>query len=165
MLPVENVIAVILEQFTEAYEGPTQGRTWFSDNQPDAGFFRTLATLTAAEASEPLVPGGTTIAAHVEHLRWSLALANAVVRGGPLQPKWQESWSVRAVDPPAWERLQADLRQEFETLRAAIAAFAEGFRPEWLAGIMALVPHAAYHLGAIRQMIRTIRARGAQATP
>jgi hypothetical protein len=164
VIPIEHVISILLEYLGEAYEGPSKGYTWFLDNQPDAGLFSSLAGLTADQASRPAVPGGTTIAAHVEHLRWSLATANDILRGGIFQPKWKESWTVQAVDPSAWEHLQADLRQEYNTLRAGIVAQAASFKPEWLIGTMAMAPHAAYHLGAMRQMIRMVLSGGSQST-
>lgn len=156
-IPVEQVMAIVLVQFTEAYAGPPQAHSWFIDNGPDAGLFRTVAALTAAQASRSIVDGGTTVAAHVEHLRWSLALFNAIVRGEQPEIRWTESWTVRTVDQEAWEHLQAELRREYETLRTSFAAHAVALKPEWLPPTMAVVPHAAYHLGAIRQMIQVIK--------
>lgn len=156
-LATERVIAVLLDLFAEAYKGPSGPHSWFLDNRPDVGLFATLAGLTAEIASRPVGTSGLTIAAHAEHLRWSLALANAIVRGEMPQFKWQESWSVRVVDAAAWEKLQSDLRQDYETLHQRIGASVDMFKPEWLQGVMALVPHAAYHLGAIRQMAGSLR--------
>lgn len=152
-LPVEQVLGVVLELFSEAYEGASKPYTWFVDNRPDAGLFGTLAGISAAKASQAPVPGGSAIAAHTEHLRWSLALANEYRRGGTPTGSWKESWSVREVDEAAWVRLQADLRQEYEALRAGMPADVDWSQPEVLTGVMALAPHVAYHLGAIRQMI------------
>lgn len=156
-LPTEHVIGVLLELFSEAYDGPSKPYSWFTESRPGSGLFGTVAGLSATEASTPVRPGGTTIAAHLEHLRWSLALANAYVRGEEPKPNWKESWLVHEVDQAAWDRLQADLRQEYDTLTRGIAAATDWFDPMFLTGTMALVPHAAYHLGAIRQMIGSVR--------
>ena len=150
---MDPFVQVILDLFAEAYEGPGGPYSWFTDHGPESGLFGSLEGLSAARASMPAVPGGTTIAAHAEHLRWSLALANEYARGGQPKPSWKESWSVREVDQPAWVRLQADLRQEYDTLRQALAAQRDWHDPQFLTGVVALVPHAAYHLGAIRQMM------------
>lgn len=141
----------------EAYEGPaSEAPPWFSDHKPDAGIFAALDRLSAPLASTPVVPGGLTVAAHAEHLRWSLALANAFFRGGNPQPNWAESWSVREVSPGAWDELRAALRAEFESARAFITPAGPWDHPLFLTGTMALLPHAAYHLGMIRQMVKTL---------
>jgi hypothetical protein len=141
----------LLELFSEAYTGPNHAYTWFIDNAPGSGLFGTLGALSAEEASRP-GPSGATIAAHAEHLRWSLALANAFARGEEPKVDWKESWTVRTVDAEAWESLRSELRQEYETLHAALSKQADFSDRQLLTGIMALVPHAAYHLGAIRQL-------------
>lgn len=97
-------------------------------------------------------PSGTTVAAHTQHLRWSLAHANAFARGETPTGSWPESWSLREVDAGAWDELRAALRREYDTLLGAIKQQEDFSDPQTLTGIMALVPHAAYHLGAIRQM-------------
>ena len=147
-----------LELFTEAYAGPADhSSTWFTNNEPDAALFGTLRHLSAEEASTPPAPGVSTVAAHTEHLRWSLALANAYVRGEMPQADWEESWAVQSVDPQVWDRLRAELRQEYETLRRAIEAREDWSHPQLVTGALAQVPHAAYHLGAIRQLARLVK--------
>ena len=141
----------LLELFSEAYTGPNHAYTWFIDNAPGSGLFGTLDALNAEEASHA-GPSGRTIAAHAEHLRWSLALANAFARNEEPQLDWKESWTVKWVDADAWERLKNDLRGEYETLYAALERQEDFSDRQLLTGIMALVPHAAYHLGAIRQL-------------
>jgi hypothetical protein len=132
----------VLELFLEAYLGKTKAYTWFTG---------TLDGVSAEAASRSL--GGASVAAHAEHLRWSLALANAFARGEEPQADWSESWSVDRVDTEAWERLRAELRREFETLSAALETLAlDTLDAPTLTGILALAPHAAYHLGAVRQM-------------
>ena len=152
-----NCISALL---TEAYAGPPDpSSTWFVDNEPDSGILGIIDGVSAAEASRP-VDGkgnpGSTIAANVEHLRWSLALSNAELRGEPFQGKWKESWRLLNADLAEWDQLRAELRAEFETLRNAILSQTE-FSDEHLTGVLALLPHAAYHLGTIRQMIERVR--------
>lgn len=142
----------LLELFSEAYTGPNHAYTWFIGNDPDSGLFGTLAPLSAEKASRE-GPSGATIAAHTEHLRWSLALANAFARGEIPTGKWAESWSVREVDAEAWDDLRAALRREYDTLLEAMKQQEDFSDPQLLRGMLALIPHAAYHLGAIRQMM------------
>ncbi len=142
----------LLELLSEAYTGPNHAYTWFIGNEPGSGLFGTLDGLSAEDASRAR-SHNSTVAAHTEHLRWSLAHANAFARGETPPGSWPESWSVREVDAGAWDDLRAALRREFETLLEAIKQKEDFSDSQMLTGIMALVPHAAYHLGAIRQMV------------
>jgi len=159
-LPVSTLTDSISVLLTEAYAGPPDPRsTWFIDNAPDSGILGVLADVTAEEASTPaggVDEPGATIAAHAEHLRWSLANTNATLRGEPWNPNWGESWRTRSADPAGWDRLRADLRSEFETLVATIGRQTD-LPGEYLTGVLALIPHAAYHLGVIRQMVERVR--------
>ncbi len=157
-----SVIKDVASEFMEeVYDGPKHDYTWFIGNDPDSGLLGTIGNLSAAEASVPLVKGGTTIAAHVEHLRWSLEKSNQYMRGDKPKMVWAESWCVREVDAEAWARLIEQLRGEY-------AAVAESMRKsgwqsaEQVKEVLALIPHAAYHLGAIRQMALAAKARRVQ---
>lgn len=151
-IPNETFRKVLLELFSEAYDGPSKPYTWFIDNAPKSGLLGTLEDVTSKEASRTFTENGSTIAAHTEHLRWSLALANAYTRGENPQPKWSESWLVKEVDDGSWQKLKADLRSEFETLRNTMQQQQDFSDEQMLTGVVALIPHAAYHLGSIRQM-------------
>lgn len=150
----------IVELLTEAYAGPPDPRTtWFIDNEPDAGILGLLATVSAAEASKSVHPNGdsgSTIAAHAEHLRWSLANANGALRGQAYQSNWNESWQLLDADEEQWNQLRQAIRAEFESISEAIKRQEELPGP-YLNGLLALIPHAAYHLGTIRQMIERVR--------
>lgn len=154
-IPIDVFRTVLLELFSEAYTGPNHAYTWFIDNKPDAGLLGTFSGLSAEAASRPS-PTGSTIAAHAEHLRWSLALANAFARGENPTPNWPESWTVKAVDDAAWDELQAELKREYETLFAAMERQEDFSDPQLLTGILALMPHAAYHLGSVRQLVNAL---------
>lgn len=153
------VIQAITTLFSEAYAGPADPRsTWFIDNEPDSGILGIIADVSAAEASwssnknDP----GTTIAGHVEHLRWSLANANRALEGNPYQGNWKESWNTVDIDEVNWKQLRAELRSEFEKLTGNLRKQKE-LDSDYLTGVMALIPHAAYHLGTIRQLIERAR--------
>lgn len=156
----QAVIQSIVDLFIEAYAGPPNpSSTWFIDNEPDCGILGILDSISAAEASSSVDgsgDAGSTIAANAEHLRWSLANANGALRGAPYQGNWKESWNLLDADETAWERLRDSLRAEFETLRDAIGK-QESLQGDYLTGVLALIPHAAYHLGTIRQMIERVR--------
>lgn len=154
-----SVIQSIATLFSEAYAGPANpSSTWFIDNEPNSGILGLIAGVSASEASwstnrnQP----GTTIAAHVEHLRWSLANANGALQGKPYQGNWSESWNTLDADDEKWRRLRSDLRKEFELLLENIRK-QNDLTGDYLTGVMALIPHAAYHLGTIRQQIERAR--------
>jgi len=48
------------------------------------------------------------------------------------------------------------LRQQYETLRGSLPAMPEKLEPIVLNGVLATFAHAAYHLGAMRQMVKVL---------
>lgn len=162
-IDIHTVRQSIADLLTEAYAGPPNPSvSWFIDNEPDSGILGLLRSVSAAEASHSVhgseQEAGSTIAANVEHLRWSLATANAVLRGEGYKGSWNESWNVQNADETQWQALRQALRNEFETLHAAILQ-QEDMQGDYLTGVLALLPHAAYHLGTIRQMVERVRER------
>jgi hypothetical protein len=160
-METKEVIQSIITLFTEAYAGPPDPKaTWFIDNEPDSGILGLIKGVSASEASwsskddDP----GTTIAAHVEHLRWSLANANEALEGKSYQGNWSESWNTLHADEEKWEALKREIKTEFERLRHNLQSQTE-LTGDYLTGVMALLPHAAYHLGTIRQLIERARER------
>ena len=160
-LPVVTLTQSIVELLTEAYVGPPDANspTWFNDNDPNAGIFGQIRNVTAAEASasaDKTGNPGTTVASHVEHLRWSLANASGAMRGEPYQSNWKASWLVTSVNEPGWDDLRQQLRNEFDTICNLIQQQGQLEGP-FLNGLLALVPHAAYHLATIRQILERVR--------
>ena len=156
-LPRDVVMKSIRIVLQEAYEGPQDPRgTWFVETTPDSGLFGTLASVSADEASRPPATGRSTIAAHAGHLRFSLEVSRRFVGGdrGPFD--WKQSWAISQVDDAAWGELRSGLRQEYDAFRAALdeAGELDGLV---LSAIVGGLAHAAYHLGAIRQMILELR--------
>jgi hypothetical protein len=159
-LSCEMVMKAIGDILTEAYEGPPDpSGTWFVNNRADAGFFPTLDALPADEASRSPADGRSTVAAHAGHMRFSLEVSRRWVTGdrGPFD--WHQSWAVSTVDEAAWAELRAGLRQEYAAFRAALDDVAE-FDQSGFTGLMGGVAHAAYHLGAVKQMVLELRGAG-----
>jgi len=159
-MDTQTVIQSIITLFSEAYAGPPDPKsTWFIDNEPDSGILGLIRGMSAAEASWSTKDGkpGTSVAAHVEHLRWSLANANRALEGQPYNGSWKESWNTLAADEAAWDRLRNELKREYQTLVEHLQKQTD-LPGDYLTGVMALLPHAAYHLGTIRQQIERFRA-------
>lgn len=160
MVTTSVFINSFVDLLTEAYDGPPDpSSTWFIDNETDSGILGILAGVSAEEASKSIHETGergSTIAANAEHLRWSLANFNAAMRGEPYSTKWSESWDLLHADQAGWDRLRKALRAEFEALREGMKKQAE-IPEEYFIAVLAILPHAAYHLGTIRQMVERVR--------
>jgi hypothetical protein len=154
---METVLKPFLEILREIYIGKIAEHTWVIDPQPGEGFTAAIHQLSAAQASTPIVPGGTTIAAHTEHLRWSLYFALEFFEGRTPSSKWEESWRIREVDQQQWEKLQQDLREAYDKVNNAVASVKDWSNDFLVQGTLALLPHAAYHLGAVKQLITFVR--------
>ncbi|NTW44408.1 MAG: hypothetical protein HGB14_08250 [Anaerolineaceae bacterium] len=160
-IPVSELTQSIIDLLMEAYQGPPDANTptWFNDNDPNGGVFGLISPLSAQEASTSADASGnpgTTVASHVEHLRWSLANANGALRGDPYQSNWTESWKMISVDSAEWNLLRLTLQTEVKTICNAIQK-QENLEGPFLNGLLALVPHAAYHLATIRQIIERVK--------
>jgi hypothetical protein len=151
-----------LALYDEAYlEAPNPEGTWFTDNEPKCGFIGTIEALGADEASRLASEGEPlTVASHVEHLRFSLNLANRAARGeNPYKDaKWARSWDVRTVTEAEWKTLVAELRREYEDFRSALASGWAWNDEKSLTGTLGLIAHGAWHLGAIRQALGLVKA-------
>jgi hypothetical protein len=67
---------------------------------------------------------------------------------------WSESWRVKTVGEDEWDALKENVRKEYQ---ATIEFFQkiENWDEDAISGAMSIVAHTAYHLGAIRQIIKT----------
>jgi hypothetical protein len=145
-----------LELLDELVIGKTEEFTWVIDREPGHGIIRTIEQLSAEDASFPITEGGTTIASHTEHVRWSLQLALAFLKGEKPVPNWNESWRIKTVNDSQWKKLQKDLNDVYTAIRAAIEKYDNWSDPRMEKGTLAMLPHMSYHLGAIRQMVRVL---------
>jgi hypothetical protein len=50
-MDVHEIVGLILDVLGEAFEGPKERWSYFTDNRSDAGLFGTLGRLAAADAS------------------------------------------------------------------------------------------------------------------
>lgn len=143
--------------FAELVDGvPTQPA--YMLNPGDIGLLRSLDRLSAAEVSV-VPPGGASVAAHVDHVRFGLTLMNRWAAGekDPFTgADWAAAWRRTSVTDAEWTRLRAELREEAHRWLGALGTPREADAIA-LAGMVASVAHTAYHLGAIRQIARAAR--------
>ena len=143
--------------FSELVDGAPEGGAYML-NRGDPGLLASLDRLSASAASTAS-PGGSTVAAHTDHLRYGLSLLNRWAAGEPnpwADADWSASWQRMAVSTDDWARLRAELRDEAHRWHEALRTPREVGEME-LNGMIGSVAHLAYHLGAIRQIDRTAR--------
>ena len=137
--------------FSELMHG-VSGQGGFMLNVGDHGMLRALERLSAAEASA-LTRTGSSIAAHVDHVRYGLSLMNRWSQGeNPFKDAdWHASWTKTRVTDAEWEGLRAQLRHEAARWLVTLRTPRE-VAPLELHGMVGSIAHLAYHLGAIRQI-------------
>jgi hypothetical protein len=142
--------------FSELVDG-TSGDA-FILNRGDIGLLRSLDKLSPANASTS-ANDGATIAAHAQHVRYGLSLMNRWARegGNPFaDAKWDEAWKTAAVDAATWDEIRNGLREETQRWLEMLRTPRDCGSIE-LTGMIGSVAHLAYHLGAIRQINKTVR--------
>lgn len=126
-------------------------------NRDDVGLLRSIDRLSAAEAST-IVNGGSSIAAHVDHLTYGISLMNRWAAGeNPWKDAdWSASWRRTSVTDETWEKSRRALADEAHKWLATIKLPRELEEAD-LTGMIGSIAHLAYHMGAIRQMNRSVR--------
>lgn len=138
----------------ETFDGPGGNGSWYTESKPGSGLFGTLEKVSAEEAST--LVQGTTIAAHVDHTRYYLWMVNTYMKGDKPKLDWSESWKISSVDENTWSRFKVELQSEYTTLVENINSLTS-LNEETSNGILGSLAHSAYHLGAIRQMTKTVK--------
>ncbi|HEX2343474.1 MAG TPA: DinB family protein [Vicinamibacterales bacterium] len=132
-------------------------------NPGDPGLFRSLDKLSAADASAVPATGGSSIAAHVDHLCYGFELLNRWSRGeNPFSDaNYSASWNRVTVTETAWKQLRDQFRAEARTWQENIRQ-PRTLTNDELNAVVGSVVHLAYHLGAIRQIDRSTRGPSAR---
>ena len=151
-----NMTGPLSTVLSELVDGtPTTGG--YLLNRNDVGLFASLERLSAAEASE-IIDGGSSIAAHVDHITYYASLSNRYAAGERpyADADWKASWKRTTVTAETWATRRLELEREFRRWRDVIKEPRDVTESE-LTEIIAGIVHLAYHFGAIRQMDRKIR--------
>jgi hypothetical protein len=159
MTTTDNIFQRALSKLLiEIFDGPP-GNEAYVLNPGDPGLLRQLESISASAASTRSMPGKTTIAAHVDHVHFGLALMNRWAAGeaNPFAgADWDASWRRTSVTDDQWRALRDGLRHEAEKWRKVVAT-----RSDWddvtASGALSSAAHTAYHLGAIRQIIAALK--------
>ncbi|HEX8556544.1 MAG TPA: DinB family protein [Pyrinomonadaceae bacterium] len=138
----------------ETFEGPPP-KTSAAFLDQGCGLFQTIEGLTAEDASRAAAPGGTTVAAHCAHVKFYLDVLQRYMRGPIESADWSQSWLVRAVNAEEWDGLRRELREAYAAVTESLRSVEEwGERP--FGAALGIIAHTAYHLGAVRQLVRAL---------
>jgi hypothetical protein len=148
----------LLKLMAETFEGPP-GQAGGAYLDGGAGLFQTIGLLTARAASEPPRSNAPTVVAHCAHLRYYVQVLHEFILGGEPSLAWQRSWEFQAADEAQWNALRSDLRASYEALMATLNSLAS-WNDDSIGDGMAILVHTAYHLGAIRQVVKAIATEG-----
>ena len=120
--------------------------------------FETLATISAAEASQPVGGRCATLAAQVNHVRVYIEVLERYMRGEAVgQTDWAASWRISGVDDAEWVALKQRLEAAYQRVLATMEGFTTWDGEDEIGGALAILAHTAYHLGEIRQALCTIK--------
>jgi len=142
--------------FSELVDGASLSEAYMV-NRGDAGLIRSLDRLSATAASK-LTANGSSIAAHVDHLRYGLSLMNRWAAGeSPFDDAdWTASWRKTRVTAAEWKQLRDRLGDEAHRWHQALGKPREISEAD-LRSVIGSIAHLAYHVGAIRQIDLTAR--------
>lgn len=152
-----NVFVALDKLFRETFEGvaPGESGTWFVEGKE--GIFDAFDRLNADQASF-CAPGCTSVAAHLRHTWYYLSRINLFARGEiPPPADWEGSWQPERVTVEGWEELRERLRLEYEAFREKLREEPD-LDQDATTGALANLAHAAYHLGAVRQLLKIAEA-------
>lgn len=159
----DPAVAKALERILrEILDGASPKGGWLL-NRGDPGLLDSLDRLSAADASAVPAEGTSSVAAHVEHLRYGFSLLNRwTPEHNPFAgADWAAAWKRVRVSDAEWAELRAALREEARQWREQSPRLLAGGDME-VTGAFASAAHLAYHLGAIRQMSRMARGPSAE---
>lgn len=144
----------ILTFFTETFEGTPEFPTAYLDT--NVSFFDACQDISAAQASTPITKEGMTLAAHIEHTRFYMALLLQHMHGHATKDvNWDETWQQQTVSEDAWHTLKSDLETSYQEVKTHIQNVSAWEDIE-IGDALAIVVHSAYHLGAIRQIMKVL---------
>jgi len=152
----KDIAGTLATLFSELVEGAPSAPAYML-NAGDQGLLRSLDKLSATTASSQTATGSS-IAAHVDHVRYGLSLMNRWSAGDdPFKDAdWSASWKRTTVSEDEWRNLRADLRTEAMRWLSVLRTPRQ-VREVELNGIIGSIAHVGYHLGAIRQINSSLR--------
>jgi len=145
--PFVEAVAYLLR---ETFEGSPEGLpSAYLDR--GVGIISTLDGIAFDQASRDI--GATTIAAQTEHAKFYLDRLCEFIGGRTEKVNWEDSWLIETVNEAEWNALRDTVRDSYTNALRCIASNSD-WDTKKTGMAMGLIAHSAYHLGAIRQMLK-----------
>ena len=146
---LKNILFILRETF----EGSPVGEpSAYLDRE--VGIFPTLEKLSAAQVSTEI--NGISIAAQTEHFKFYLDRLCEFIKGRTEPVNWEQSWLIDEVDEEEWNALRGAVRKAYENVLRTFAEI-ETWNGDNIGDAAAILTHTAYHLGAIRQIMKAVQ--------
>lgn len=150
MITKDAFLKSILYLFRETFEGSPEGEgSAYLDR--GVGIFATLEKLSAEDVSREV--NKTTIAAQTEHAKFYLDRLCEFMNGRTERVNWEQSWLIETVNAEEWDALREGVRKSYEGTLRCFAGI-EDWSEDNVGMSMGMLAHTAYHLGAIRQIMK-----------
>ncbi len=146
----EGFAAALSEMVRECFEG-TQGVPYFTGETEGATILATIAKLDASAASTRIHRNVNTVVSHTRHLLEAISGSNRWARTGVFQADFNGGWMEQKASTARWDELRANLEAEYRILLTWLID-GDCITDENLRWTLSILPHCAYHLGAIRQI-------------
>ena len=151
-IPAAQFVEAVAYMLRETFEGSPDGEGSAYLDQ-GVGVFGTLEKIPADGASREFY--GTTIAAQAEHAKFYLDRLCEFINGRTAKVNWEDSWLIETVNEDEWDALRTVVRTSYENALRCLAEPRE-WSEDQVGMAMGLIAHTAYHLGAIRQIAKTL---------
>jgi hypothetical protein len=146
---LKDVLFVLRETFEGSPEG--EGSAYLDRG---IGVFPTIDNLSAAQVSAQV--NGISIAAHTEHFKFYLDRLCEFIKGKNEPVNWEQSWLIDEVNDAEWAALRGAVRKSYENVLLTFAEV-ERWNGDNIGDSVAIIAHTAYHLGAIRQLMKAVK--------
>lgn len=133
----------------ELFEGPGEQDGMFLSR--GTGIYATLKAIDSDAAS--VLVKDNSVAAHAGHMLLYLEVLGAYLRGEVRTANWNEGWKHTSVNEKEWESLKTAIRDACDSA-VKNSGRVVGWDGDRITMAMALIIHSAYHLGAIRQIVK-----------
>src|SRR5690606_38086021 len=143
---LERLTKQFVDRYREILEGMPEGEpTWVTSGGRAGGLYGTIADIDAEQASRDIA--GSSIAAHTEHLRWAIDLANGYFLGVEPPLDWSPSWAVKTIEDAAWRTMQIEVQRACDELLGHVTSKHGRVVPDMVNGRWGSYALAAGHPG------------------
>lgn len=146
---LRNILLILRETFEGSPAGEASA---YLDR--GIGVFPTIETLSAAEVSTEI--NDISIAAHTEHFKFYLDRLCEYIKGRTEPVNWEQSWLIDEVNDEEWTHLRESVRKSYDNVLRTFAEV-ETWNGDNIGEATAMLAHTAYHLGAIRQIMKAVK--------